>query len=137
MSQRTDGEKDHRYSARPLVSEGLMKLSIVGYLIVAMTATSPLLAVSADNTAPASTTKSHKAVTPLKMSCQEFVELDEVSQPQVVYWSEGFTKKGKPSNATIDMDTTNQLLPVLVEDCTKEPKSSFWSKVKMEFKKVF
>jgi len=87
--------------------------------------------------AKVSDSKPHKAITPLKMTCRDFVELDEVTQPQVVYWSEGYTKKGKPQSATIDMDMTNQLMPVLVQDCTKEPQASFWSKVKMEFKKVF
>jgi hypothetical protein len=34
-------------------------------------------------------------------------------------------------------EKTNRLVPVLIEDCKKEPQTPFWTKVKMEIKKVF
>jgi acid stress chaperone HdeA len=36
-----------------------------------------------------------------------------------------------------DVETTNRLVPVLIEDCKQEPKASFWTKMKVELKKVF
>jgi acid stress chaperone HdeA len=45
--------------------------------------------------------------------------------------------KGKPEDAVIDVDRTNRLVPVLVEDCTKEPSASYRIKMKQEFKKIF
>ena len=27
------------------------------------------------------------------MTCREFLEYDEVTRPQIVFWSEGFSKK--------------------------------------------
>lgn len=72
-----------------------------------------------------------------KMTCQEFLAIEDVSKPKLVYWAEGYSRKGKPEDAVFDMDTTDRLVPVIVESCQKEPKASFWKKVKAEFKKVF
>jgi hypothetical protein len=70
-----------------------------------------------------------------KMMCEEFLSLDEVTKPKVVYWAEGFTKKGKPQDAVFDVEATERLVPTLVEVCQKEPKSSFMTKVKNESSK--
>ena len=86
---------------------------------------------------PAKPAKMGKGPKPAKMTCEEFLALDEVSRPKLVYWAEGFNRKGKPEDAVFDVDTTDRLVPVLVDVCTKAPKESFWQKVKAEFKKVF
>jgi acid stress chaperone HdeA len=80
---------------------------------------------------------SAKSVKPMKMTCEEFLSLDEVTRPQVVYWSEGFNRKGKPDDAVFDIDRTTSLVPVLVESCQKAPKSSYWAKFKAEWRKIF
>jgi len=67
---------------------------------------------------------------PGKMTCEEFVALDDVVKPKVVYWSEGFNKKGEPMDAVMDVDDTDQLVPTLVTECTETPKVSFWEKIK-------
>jgi hypothetical protein len=51
----------------------------------------------------------------------------------VVYWAEGFNHKGKPKDAIIDIDRTDKLVPVLITECQKTPKASFWQKVKSHF----
>jgi|UniRef100_E6QRD0 hypothetical protein len=70
---------------------------------------------------------------PAKMTCEEFTALDETAQPKVVYWAEGFNHKGKPKDAVIDIDSTDKLVPVLITECKKTPKASFWQKVKSHF----
>ncbi len=80
-----------------------------------------------------STTASTK---PAKMSCEDFIALDDVVKPKVVYWAAGVNRKGKPEDAVVDIEKTDRLVPVLIEECTKTPKQSFWSKVKVEFKKL-
>jgi len=70
---------------------------------------------------------------PAKMTCEEFVTLDDMVKPKVVYWAEGFNHKGKPINATVDIDATDKLVPVLVTECRKTPKASFWQKIKKHF----
>ncbi len=109
----------------------LVVLTVSGF------ASLPIMADTAVTTTKPAASTPAKVVNPSKMSCQEFLDFDEVTRPQIVYWSEGFSKKGKPADVVIDVDRTNQLVPVLVSDCTNEPTASFWSKAKMEFKKIF
>jgi hypothetical protein len=70
---------------------------------------------------------------PTKMTCEEFVALDDVVKPKVVYWAEGFNKKGKPVNAVVDVDETDKLIPVIITECQEAPKESFWKKIKKHF----
>ena len=70
---------------------------------------------------------------PAKMTCEEFVALDDAVKPKVVYWAEGFNRKGKPVEAVVDIDATDKLVPVLVTECQKTPKASFWQKIKKHF----
>ena len=41
---------------------------------------------------------------PAKMTCEEFVALDDVVKPKVVYLEEGFNKKGKQIDSIVDLD---------------------------------
>jgi hypothetical protein len=95
---------------------------------VSMTVLSAVL-LSASVTTPvvAATTK------PASMTCQEFAMLDDVVKPKVVYWAEGFSRQGQPVDAIVDVDATDKLIPVIVDECQKTPKASFWEKIKQHF----
>ena len=67
---------------------------------------------------------------PAKMTCKEFVALDDVQKPKVVYWVEGYSKKGKPVDSVVDFDETDKLIPVLVTECKETPKLTLWQKFK-------
>jgi len=109
-----------------------MKQFVLITLGLCVLATTAALADSA-----ATTPQSAKSIKPTTLTCEEFLSYDEVTRPQIVYWSEGMNRKGKPEDAVIDVERTNRLVPVLVEDCTKEPSASYWAKMKQEFKKIF
>jgi hypothetical protein len=64
------------------------------------------------------------------MTCQEFLSLDDVTRPKVVYWAEGLNHRGKPEDAVVDVAETDRLVPVIVEQCRAAPKASFWKKLK-------
>ncbi len=70
---------------------------------------------------------------PTKMKCEEFVALDDTIKPKVVYWSEGFNKKGKPVNSVVDVEETDKLIPMLTTECQEKPKLSFWKIFKKHF----
>ena len=95
---------------------------------------SVVLANSAQADKPA---KADKGTKPAKMTCEDFLSFDVVSRPKLVYWAEGFNGKGKADDAVFDVESTDRLIPVITEVCQKEPKASFWKKVKEEFKKIF
>jgi predicted nuclease of restriction endonuclease-like (RecB) superfamily len=67
---------------------------------------------------------------PAKMRCDEFVALEDVARPKVVYWAEGFNKDGGATDSLVDIAETDRLVPVLVQECTDEPKLTFWQKLK-------
>jgi len=71
-----------------------------------------------------------------KLTCEEFLAMDETFKPKVVYWAAAYGKGGKPEAAVLDVEGTEQVVPVIIEVCKKAPKESFWQKVKAEFKKV-
>ena len=85
--------------------------------------------LSASMTAPVLAAR-HK---PASMTCHEYVMLDDVVKPKVVYWAEGLNYQGDPVDAVVDFDAMDKLVPVLVDECKATPKASFWEKIKQHF----
>ncbi|MGB4810942.1 MAG: HdeA family protein [Methylophilaceae bacterium] len=79
---------------------------------------------------------SFAATTKSTMTCEEFLQFDDVVKPKVVYWVHGFTwdNKGKHKEATIDIDETEKMIPVVIEECQKTPKATLMEKVKKAIK---
>jgi hypothetical protein len=69
------------------------------------------------------------------MTCEDFIALDEISRPKAVYWADGYNWYGQPDEAVIDFDRDDRLVPVIVTECTKNPKHKFVAKVKAIAKK--
>jgi len=68
---------------------------------------------------------------PVEMTCEEFVALDDVVQPKVVYWNEGYiNSKGKRVDPVVDIEETDNLIPLLITECQKTPKTSLKEKLK-------
>jgi hypothetical protein len=95
-----------------------LSIAVLSGVLLSTTMITPVLAAT------------HK---PAKMTCEEFVMLDDVVKPKVVYWAEGFNHKGKPVDAVVDIDATDKLVPILVTECQKTPKATFWQKIKKHF----
>jgi acid stress chaperone HdeA len=68
--------------------------------------------------------------------CADFVSVDDQFKPKVVYSATAFAKGGKPAASVVDIEGTEKVIPRLIDDCTKEPKASFWRKLKDEWDKV-
>ena len=110
----------------------LLAMAISVALVSSAMADTPVKSAMAANVE-----KPIKPIKPATLSCEDFLAVDEISRPAIVYWSEGVNSKGKPEDGVFDIERTNRLVPVLIEDCKKEPQTPFWSKVKVELKKVF
>jgi acid stress chaperone HdeA len=95
-----------------------LSIAVLSGVLLSTTMITPVLAAT------------HK---PAKMTCEEFVALDDVVKPKVVYWAEGFNRKGKPVDAIVDIDATDKLVPMIVDECQKAPKASFWQKITKHF----
>jgi acid stress chaperone HdeA len=71
-----------------------------------------------------------------KMSCEDFLALDEHFQPKVVYYAVAYAKGGKVESAGVNIGGIEKIVPAVVDDCKKAPKESFWTKVKAEVKNL-
>ena len=102
--------------------------TMTGRVLLATSLLVGSLALAADKPA------AHKPLA--KMTCEDFVGLDETFQPKAVYWAAAYAKGGKPEAAVLDVDGIESAIPFIAEECQKAPKASFWEKVKAEVKKL-
>jgi acid stress chaperone HdeA len=70
-----------------------------------------------------------------KMTCEEFVGLDDTFRPRAVYWAVAHGADGKEAGG-VSVEGIEKVVPVVVEACKKTPKESFWQRVKAEFKNL-
>jgi acid stress chaperone HdeA len=75
-----------------------------------------------------------KKVSPAKMSCSDYVAVDEVYRPALVYWVAGVDKLGVKETDTMVVDTAHPVAEMVAEECTKDPHASFMSKVRTMIK---
>ena len=71
-----------------------------------------------------------------KMTCEEFVGLEDSFKPNAVSWAVAYGADGKPESAGVSVEGIERMVPVIVEACQTTPKQSFWQKVKAEFTKL-
>lgn len=71
-----------------------------------------------------------------KWTCDEFLAVDDQFQPKVIYWSSAQSKSGKPGASIVDIEGTEKVVPMVIDDCKKAPQESFWGKLKDAWKKV-
>lgn len=76
------------------------------------------------------------ASSPITMTCEEFIRLDEMTRPKLVYWFDGFDSHGKQVVEDVNFNRNDRLIPVLVEECTKNPKHLLAKKIKAIQKKL-
>ena len=65
-----------------------------------------------------------------KLTCEEFLAVEESFKPKVVYWAAAYGKGGKPEAAMLDVEGTEKAIPVIIEKCKAAPKDSFLKTVK-------
>lgn len=74
-----------------------------------------------------------KKVKPVKMTCEEFLSLDEDVQPEVSYFLEGYNRKSNTDVAVAGEIDLERDTAVFVEICKPAPKESLWAKIKVKF----
>lgn len=116
-----------------------LALLAIGFSLTssAAVADAPAAAAKPETAAAAPTTAPAKALKPGQIKCEDFLMYDDITRPQIVGWSEGAVHKGKPGEEVFDVERTNTLVPILVEECTREPKASYWQKFKAEWHAEF
>jgi len=74
-----------------------------------------------------------KKVKPVKMTCDEFMALGKDVQPEVAYFLDGYSRKGKTNVALAGEVDLERDTAVFVEICKPAPKESLWAKIKSKF----
>lgn len=93
------------------------------------------LASSAMADTPLTAGQSPSAIRPAKLTCEEFLSFDEMTRPKIVYWSQGLIRKGNSDDAVFDVDLAKNLVPYLVEECTRHPRASYWKTMQARLKR--
>ena len=73
-------------------------------------------------------------ITPARMTCAEFTEVDEAYQPALVYWVAGVDKLGVRETDTMVVDTAHPVGATVAEACRKDPATPFKTKVRAMIK---
>ena len=68
-------------------------------------------------------------------TCEEFLAVEGDFQPKVVYWATAKNKTGKPGSV-VDIEGTEKVVPMVIDECKKTPSDSFMTKVKNAWRSV-
>jgi hypothetical protein len=90
---------------------------------------------STAHTASTVPVNSKSTINPLKATCQDFVNLDEVYQPLATFWVAGHTRAGKIKNREVDEEFLATPVVSLIQECKAKPTASFYDKTKIWLKK--
>jgi acid stress chaperone HdeA len=71
-----------------------------------------------------------KAMSPSKMTCKDFVAVDDAYRPAMVYWVAGVDKMGVRETDTMVVDTAHPVADTVVAECQKDPQARFMTKVR-------
>jgi acid stress chaperone HdeA len=97
----------------------------------------PLVLAGVATTVVAETKKPAEIKKPVtEWSCAEFIALDDEYKPNAVYWASAYAQGGDPEASELDIAGTETITPMIVQDCEKEPKASFWQKLKAAWDRV-
>jgi acid stress chaperone HdeA len=69
-------------------------------------------------------------------TCADFLAVDDQFKPKLVYAASAYAKDGKPLAAVVDIDGTEKVTPMIIDDCSKSPQSSFMQTLKGDWAKV-
>jgi acid stress chaperone HdeA len=75
-----------------------------------------------------------KKFSPAKMSCADFVAVDEMYRPALVFWVAGVDKLGVKETDTMLVNTAHPVGEVVAEECKRDPQAPFMSKVRSMIK---
>lgn len=64
-----------------------------------------------------------------KITCEDFVVLDETIRPRVVAFIEGANSAGQKEDLVLTVDQVSPVVATVVEECQKTPKATVWQKV--------
>jgi hypothetical protein len=74
-----------------------------------------------------------KKVQPLKMTCEEYSQLDTSVQPEAAYWLDGYDAASKTEVSEVGTVDFERDVNVVLIECKQAPKESLFEKIKSKF----
>ncbi len=106
-----------------------MKLHYLIFSIAILSIPTLVIAEDKNNVPPQKTIK--------KWTCEEFVAIGEEFKPKAIYWASAHARGGKKHKANIlNIEGTEKVIPIVIDECTRQPKASFWDKLNNAWHKV-
>ncbi len=68
-----------------------------------------------------------KAIT--RTTCKDYMEMDETVKPKFIFYTEGYSKHGKPTSTAFDVIDIDKMKPVLDEYCRVNLSASAYQKI--------
>lgn len=101
-------------------------------LSLAMMSTLAVLALTPAGAAPTqpATSKASAARTPEKMTCREFVALDDSFKPQAVSYAIGYDDAKRAHVEFVSVEGLDTITPIVGESCRKRPTETLIAHVK-------
>jgi acid stress chaperone HdeA len=79
---------------------------------------------------PLAASAQEQNASPAKMTCADFTAVDEAYRPALIYWVAGVDKLGVRETDTMVVDTAHPVAETVMEECQKDPKARFMTKVR-------
>jgi acid stress chaperone HdeA len=74
-----------------------------------------------------------KPIDPTRLTCAEFVSLDESIQPRAIAWLEGYDRAHRVTDEAVGEVDVDRQTEVVVVACKENPKVTLWDKLKAHF----
>ena len=71
-----------------------------------------------------------------KWTCADFLGVEDEFKPKLIYWATAHVKGEKPEVATINIEGTEKVIPIIIDDCKRAPQESFWQKLDAGWKRL-
>lgn len=72
-----------------------------------------------------------------KWTCEEFAAIGEEFKPKAIYWASAHARGGKKHKSNVlNIEGTEKVIPIVIDECTRQPKARFWDKLNNAWRKV-
>jgi acid stress chaperone HdeA len=69
-------------------------------------------------------------------TCADFLGEEDVFRPKLIYWASGYSKAGKPGATAIDVKGTENVVPIVADECKRAPQETFLQKLDAAWKSI-
>lgn len=112
----------------------ILALAAVSTLAGATAATAET--ISARHGVITTTRTEHRGKQIEKVTCREFLALQQQFQPQAVSYAVGYDKAHKPDDAILDVSGISRLVPVVQKSCRTAPQQTLLQRIRADIRKL-